>query len=267
MLKAIGLLILAIFGFSILMLLGYVVAGGDMAAFGEVMAGIDGMEPDAIGAQMGQLEGMGGGALGMLLGLFLLLGVSAYIFNYWVRYATFGPDGVAFESFGAALSAAAVNGLKFILIFILIGLVSFVINFVLSSFGLSKGIMEQAAITDMTDQYLAGFTFNIIAVVVTCFVYSAFSANLTQTAIGSDNEGMEHPHTIDFAVVLLLVYSTLVIPLVLTAFTGSDGLFMAVQYTLGFLIFFAIPAAHGLRYRICRDENMQQASEAGSDGS
>lgn len=265
MLKAIGLLVLAIIVFAVLMMLGYVIAGGDITAFGAAMEGMEAADPAAMGAKMGQLEGMGGGILGMLLGLFVLLGVSAYIFNYWVRYATFGQQGVSFETFGRAVSAAAVNGLKFILIFVLILLVSFVINFVLSSFGLSRDIMEQAAVADMTDQYLAGFTFNIIVVVVTCFAYSAFSANLTQTAIGSNEEGMEHPHTIDFAVVLLLIYSTLVIPLILAAFFGSDGLFMTVQYTLGLLILFAIPAAHGLRYRICREQNAGAGTDGGAD--
>jgi len=256
--KAIGLLLLAIVAVVVLMMIGFLVTGGDMAAFSDAVAGIEGMEPEELGRTLGLLSGMGGGILGMFLGLFVLLGISAYIFNYWVRFATFGEERASFSSLGRAASAAAINGLKFILIFFLVGLVSFVINFVLSSFGLSRGIMEQAAITDMTDQYLAGFTFNIIAVVVTCFAYSAFSANLTQTAIGSDEEGMEHPHTIDFAVVLLLVYSTLVIPLIIAAFIGSDGLFMAVQYILGLLILFAIPAAHGLRYRICMAENVKQ---------
>ncbi|MBV1889110.1 MAG: hypothetical protein KUG67_02580, partial [Proteobacteria bacterium] len=141
--------------------------------------------------------------------------------------------------------------------------VAFVLNFVLSSFGLATSVMEQAAITDLTDQYLTGFSFNIIAVVVTCFIYSAFSANLTQTAIGNEQEALENPHTVDFAVVLLLVYAALVVPMILAAITGSDALFMTVQYALGLLIMLAVPAAHGLRYRVCTDEATSETAVAG----
>ena len=253
MLKAIGLLVAAIVGFVILMFGGLLVGGGDLAEIGNALGGVT--DPAVIAERVATLEGAGGGTLGVLLGLFLLVTTAAYVFNFWVRFASFGRDGTAFGTFKRAASAAAVNGFKFILIFILIILVSLVLNFVLSSFGLSKGIMEQAAIPDMTDQYLSGFTFNLIGVVVTCFAYSAFSANLTQTAIGDDQEPLQHPHTMDFAVVLLLIYATLVIPMVIAAFIGSDTLFMAVQYLVGILVWLAIPAAHGLRYRICKEEN------------
>jgi hypothetical protein len=258
MVKAIGLFIIAIILFAILAVGGFVIGGGDAAALVEAFEGQ--ADPAAMGQKLGMMAGMGTGLIGAFLGLFILLGVSAHIFNYWVRFATFGKEGAAFGSFGKAVSAAAVNGLKFIFIVVLIVIASMVINFVLSSLGLSRGIMEQAAITDMTDQYLAGFTFNIIVTVVTCFAYSAFSANLTQTAIGNDEEGLEHPHTMDFAVVLLLVYATLVVPLILAALSSSDGLFMTVQYVMGTLILFAVPAAHGLRYRICSQENVSQGS-------
>lgn len=251
--KAVGLFLVAIVGFVILMFAGLLIGGGDMAAISGSLAGVT--DPVKIAEKMATLDGMGGGALGALLGFFLLIAMTAYIFNFWVRFSSFGREGASFETFGKAASAAAVNGFKFILIFILIILVSLVLNFVLSSFGLSKGIMEQAAIPDMTDQYLSGFTFNLIGVIVTCFAYSAFSANLTQTAIGDDQEPLQHPHTMDFAVVLLLIYATLIIPMVIAAFTGSDTLFMAVQYLVGIIVWLAVPAAHGLRYRICKEEN------------
>ena len=65
MLKAIGLLVLAIIVFAVLMMLGYVIAGGDITAFGAAMEGMEAADPAAMGAKMGQLEGMGGGILGM----------------------------------------------------------------------------------------------------------------------------------------------------------------------------------------------------------
>jgi len=261
--KAIGLFIVAILGFVVLMFAGLLIGGGDMAAIGNSLGGVT--DPAKIAEQMATLDGMGGGALGALLGFLLLISMTAYIFNFWVRFSSFGRDGASFETFGKAAAAASVNGFKFILIFVLIILVSTVLNFVLSSFGLSKGLMEQAAIPDMTDQYLSGFTFNLIVVVVTCFVYSAFSANLTQTAIGDNQEPMQHPHTMDFAVVLLLIYATLIIPMVVAAFTGSDTLFMAVQYLVGIIVWLAIPAAHGLRYRICKEENAGADDAGGAD--
>jgi len=247
--KAVGLLLVGIVGLVLLIFVGFFIAGGDLGLLTSALE--ESPTAEEIGQSLGQMNGIGGGLFGMLLGFVLFLGISAHIFNYWVRYATFGQDGASFGSFGRSASAAAVNGFKFILIFILIGAVVLVINFVLASLGLTASITDQAQITDATDQYLAGFSLNIIAVIVTCFVYSMFSANLTQTAIGNDQEALEHPHAVDFSVVLMIVYSVVVIPMVVLALIGSDLLFMVAQYILGILVMLAIPAAHGLRYRFC----------------
>jgi len=251
-LKAIGLLVAGVLLLVVLTMASFAMAGGSMAAFSAVFEG--NATQEVITQQLAVLDGVGAGLLGLIIGLFILLGLSAHIFNYWVRFATFGKEGASFGSFGAAASAAVINGLKFLLIFILIGVVVLVANFVLSTFGLTASLEDQTSITDSTDQYLAGFSTNIIAVIVTCFIYSIFSANLTQTAIGNDQEALEHPHAMDFSVVLMIIYAALIVPMIITAVIGSDVLFMIVQYVFSVLVMLAIPAAHGLRYRICTSQ-------------
>ncbi len=78
-----------------------------------------------------------------------------------------------------------------------------------------------------------------------------FSANLTYTALQSSTEGMENPYVTDFGVVLIMLYAVFVIPSAIAAFSDIAVLFWVVQFVVGFYITFAIPAAHGVRYRFC----------------
>lgn len=253
-LKAIGLIILAVLVGAILLVIALLASGVDF----EMLRTL----PERM--QSGDFSGMSG-VMGLIIGYFLMLMMiivaAAHIFNYWVRFAAFGKEGAEIKPFGRAVSAALVNGLKFLLIGLLIVLISMIISFVLSSMGLSSGMMEQLAMADAAEQYRAGFASTLISTVAACFVYSVFSANLTQTAIGSDEEGLQHPHAIDFAVVLMLVYAVVIIPTTIAALIGSTGLVYLTQFVFGIFVMFAIPAAHGLRYRICAKENITQVSE------
>jgi len=248
MLKAIGLLLLAIIAGSILL---------------GVFAVLIGIDPSVLQSVLGQVQAGDSSGAGSLLGLLvgyliLVIGivtVFAYIFNYWVRLAAFGPERAKFPTFGRAVSAALVNMIKFVLIGIIVLLVAFVVNFVLQATGLAKAAPTSLADFDFLQAQIDGFAGGLIMTVVSCAIYSLFSSNLTQTALGSDEESLQHPHTVDFAVSLMLIYSVVLIPSMVTALIGSVALFWLVSVLTYFLVVFSVPVAHGLRYQICAGEN------------
>lgn len=232
---------------AILMLVTMFVTGVD----GETLQNLPAILSSGEFPDMG---GIGGFLAGYLLLIFAVVGTVAFIFNYWVRLAAFGPEGAKFPSFKAAVGAAAVNMVKFFLIGVLTIIISLVVTFVLSQFGLSPSLSEQMAAAetaDMAEQTVSSSLSTLIMAIISCLVYSVFSANLTQTSIGSDHEGLEHPHTVDFAIVLFLIYAVVLIPTLLAAYAGFSGVVLTVQIILGFYVLFSAAAAHGLRYRIC----------------
>ncbi|WP_417461944.1 hypothetical protein [Kordiimonas sp.] len=195
----------------------------------------------------------------LLVVVVLVMMVAAYIFNFWVRAGAFGFEHARIKPLGAALSAAFVNGLKFVLIAILLGIVSFVIISILSTLGLTSSFSEQIASSmdqDLAAATRAGILNQIVSLVAGSIIYSLFSANLTQTAMRTDDEGLSHPHTVDFAVVLILVYLVLLVPVTLAGLTGSAVLSTVINLVLGVFVMFAIGVAHGIRYRICRAEEV-----------
>ncbi|TNE63073.1 MAG: hypothetical protein EP335_10495 [Alphaproteobacteria bacterium] len=207
--------------------------------------------------QRGDFGNMGALALFIIIMMVALLWAFAFVFNYWVRAGAFGPSAAAMRPFGKAWGAAGVNMIKLVLITILLGLVSLVVVYVLHAVGLAPSFGEQmqaGANPDIAASTRAGIASNIIVTVVSCIVYSIFSANLTETAVGTGKEGLEHPHTVDFAIVLVLLYAVILIPTTLAGLTGSMGLMLAITYPLYFYVSLAIAAAHGLRYRVCVDE-------------
>ncbi len=127
----------------------------------------------------------------------------------------------------------------------------------LSAVGLAPSFSDQVAITDVTESILTTLTSSIIMVVVSCIVYSVFSANLTQTALRSNAEGLEHPHNVDFAIVLVLLYAIYLVPTVVAALTGSVVLTYIVSLVFVLHLMFTVPVAHGLRYRICVTEKSE----------
>lgn len=228
-----------------------------------VMAGFDpaALENFAQNLQSGDFTGLGSLIAGYFVALVVVLFIAAHIFNYWVNLAVYGKEQARWSFSDGRLSAALVNGLKLLLIGILIGLISVAVTFALSSIGLAPSFSEQMVITDVTESITSTFTSSIIMAVVSCIVYSIFSANLTQTALSSDAEGLEHPHNVDFAIVLVLLYALYLIPTVIAALTGSIVFTYIVSMVFVLHLMFTVPVAHGLRYRICVKEKSEDIFE------
>ena len=230
------------------MFIAVILFGITMAAIGFDLAAL---ESFAQNVQAGDLSGLGGLIVGYFFALLVVLFIAAHIFNYWVNLAVHGKEYARWSFSDGRFGAALVNGLKLLLIGILIGLISVAVTFALSSIGLSPSFTEQMGITDITERITATFTSTIIMAIVSCIVYSMFSANLTQTALQSDDEGLEHPHNVDFAIVLILLYALYLIPTVVAALTGSIVLTYLVSLIFILHLMFTVPIAHGLRYRVC----------------
>jgi len=238
---------------SIAIFFGAIITAGIVLGLTIMIVGFDGAALQNLleNIEAGQFGGLGGLLLGYLFALLAVLFFAAHIFNYWVNLAAFGTSHARWSFSDGRFSAAIVNGLKLLLISILIGLINAAVTFVLSSVGLAPSFSEQIGIIDITESILATLTSSIIMVVVSCIVYSIFSANLTQTALRSNAEGLEHPHNVDFAVVLMLLYAIYLIPTVIAALTGSTALTYAIGLVFVLHLMFTVPIAHGLRYRVC----------------
>lgn len=218
-----------------------------------LLSGFDFSNAEALlqNIQNGQIDGLSGLLLGSIVAVIIFLGVTSHVFNYWVNLSAFGSDAASWSFSDGRFKAMAVNSLKLLLIGILIAIVGLVITLVLSALGLAPSLLDQANNTDPVSQYRDGLAGSIIVTVAYCFIYSLFSANLTYTALQSSSEGMENPYITDFGVVLIMLYAVFVVPSAIAAFIGSTVLFWIIQFVIGFYISFAIPAAHGVRYRFC----------------
>ncbi|UTW54240.1 hypothetical protein [Kordiimonas sp. SCSIO 12610] len=195
--------------------------------------------------------------LAYILGLVLVGPVLAYLFNFWVRFGAYGADRAGYESVGAMISATLVNMLKFIFIILLLGIAVIVALFVMNLSGLAPSFDELAQIAatnDIAAQTRATLLTSVVYLIIICIIYSLFSANLTQTALKSDKEGMEHPHTIDFAIVLFLLYAVVLIPSTIAGLLGSFWGSAIINYVMSVYIGFSVAVAHGIRYRICVPE-------------
>ncbi len=238
---------------SIGMFFGAIVAAVVVVALTMVIVGFDAAVLESLleNIQAGQFGGLGGLALAYLFALLIVLFFAAHIFNYWVNLAAFGKPHARWSFSEGRFSSAVVNGLKLLLISILVGLINVAVTFALSSMELAPSFSDQIGIIDISESILATLTSTIIMVVVSCIVYSMFSANLTQTALRSNAEGLEHPHNVDFAVVLMLLYTIYLIPTVIAALTGSIALTYTISTVFVLHLMFTVPIAHGLRYRVC----------------
>lgn len=198
------------------------------------------------------------GVLGItyLIAIFVVGPVSAYLFNYWVRLGAYGKEGTAFETTKAAVVATLTNMAKFALIFLLMGLVSIVLGFLMVLLGVGAGPDELAA-TMQGHVSVSTVVTNVINLIMICVIYSLFSANLTQTALKSDKEDLKHPHTVDFALVLFLLYLVAFIPGTFVSLLGVMWVNIAMQATVGVYVAFAIAVAHGFRYQICVAEKAE----------
>ncbi|MFC4346941.1 hypothetical protein ACFO5Q_03695 [Kordiimonas lipolytica] len=255
-LKAIGLLVgvVALFIGALI----FVVDASLLQAFQEIAQQGTG-DPNAMAEHIGAMGSLF--LIALIFGILMLLATS-HLFNVGVRVGAYGKEGARFGSFGEAMGAAGVNSLKFFFIGILLVIVSIVIIMVFAALGLGPSFAEQAAAgADLAESTRATLMNNIIVVIVSCVVYSLFSANLTQTALRSDKEGMSHPHTVDFAIVLVLLYAIVLVPVTLAGLAGSMVLMQALNVVLGLVVAIAIGTAHGIRYRICMAENEQKVFE------
>lgn len=254
MFKALGLIVLSLLIAIGVMMLAGMVGVVDVEALRNVEQAIEN----------GQVGGLIGLLPVMLIAMLIVVTAFAYIFNFWVRAGAFGPENAKIRPMGKAFSAASVNMLKFIFIGIILVIAAVVVMGVLSMLGLSGGFgdqMQAAASQDIAAATRAGLMNQIVMTIISCIVYSLFSANLTQTAVGSDREGLKHPHNVDFAIVLFLLYAVLLVPTVLAGLIGSMALMQTLNIVLGLYITFSIGIAHGIRYRICVAENEQKSEE------
>lgn len=212
----------------------------------------------------GNFSGLGAIFLIVVVAVFTALIFFAHIFNYWVTLAAYGAANAKWSFSEGRGHAAAANALKLLLISILITIINAVVIMFLSTLGLAPSFAEQMANTDVSDSLLSGATSNIIGIVVGAAVYSTFSANLTQTAVMSKGEGLEHPHVVDFAIVLVLLYAVYLVPTLLAALSGSDGLVYVVSFALTLHLMFTVPISHGLRFSFCTQA--PTSSNPDSDG-
>lgn len=169
----------------------------------------------------------------------------AWIFNMWVRFGAFGSEGAFFASRADGVKAAAITALKLIFIMILLAIVAIVAVLIFAAIGL---IDLQSATNAATPTLSNALTTNLIALAVISGVYSLFSSNLTQTALGSDSEEVGPPHVFEFAVVLFILDALLVVPLVFMQVFAPVWMTAVFQLVGGVWITAAIPLAHGIRY-------------------
>jgi len=195
------------------------------------------------------------------------------VFNYWVRFAALGQGRALHSTFGGMAKSAIINLIKFFFITLIIGIVLIVVSAGLVAIGLVQPVTTQegidlTSISGFLDYYSQSVTpgqlaVQLISLSVGCVVYSLFSANLTGTALGDEREGLEHPHTLDFAIALLLIDAVVVLPLFLLLMAGFPILSIILNVVVSFPMMAAISIAHGIRYRMClaaRDEGYSGAA-------
>ena len=226
------------------------IAAGIVAAVFIIASGVElgGLEQSI---QQGDPSGLLPLFVAYIPAMFIMLIFAAQVFNYWVTLAAFGQEEAKWSWSEKRFSAAVVNALKLLLLGILLAIVSFVVTSMLSALGLAPSFTEQMQMEDITKSVSATITSTLIMAVASCAVYSLFSANLTQTALRSNAEGLDHPYNVDFAIVLMLLYAIYLVPTTIAALTGSQGLTYLVSFVFLIHLMFTVPIAHGLRYRVC----------------
>lgn len=199
---------------------------------------------------------------------------TSMLFNYAVRLGGLGPVG-AYPGFGTLLSTGVINGLKFIFITILLGIVVGIVAVVLSMFGLVQDPPQpvagagdspmMAALTAAMVQSasLSEIFVTSILTLVICFVYAVFSANLTKTALQDEVSSYETPHTASFAMALFVIYVATQVPTYLFAALGMILPALIASTVFSFISMLLIGISHGVRHRMCAPDG-QMAYEAPS---
>lgn len=169
----------------------------------------------------------------------------AWVFNMWIRYGAFGRSGAFFDRAGESIVAAIVTALKMFFILILLAIVVMVFFLIITGLGILT--VSDAANLESASIVMA-VTINLVAVAVISGVYSLFSSNLTQTAIGSQVEEVGPPHVLEFAIVLFILEAIFLVPLIILQSAMLVWLTVIFQLVAGVWITAAIPLAHGVRY-------------------
>lgn len=213
-------------------------SGTDMATLEAILNGDTGAFPAA------NSDASAGAALSVLFGILSFFVAYAWVFNMWIRFGAFGADGAFFESVTQGIGAAVITALKLFFISILLGIVGLVFMLILAAFGLVSLETAGALNTSVTDIMMS----NLISIGVISGVYSLFSSNLTQTALGTDAEEIGPPHVFEFGLVLFALNAVLLIPLALLQLVLPVWFVFILQFVGGFWLTAAIPLAHGIRY-------------------
>lgn len=203
------------------------------------------------------------GIIGILVA-FAMVTLFAGLFNYLVRLGALGPSR-SFNSFKKMLSAAAVNGMKFIFISLILGVAVIIVSMVMAIFipVETTADFDPASIKTLQDAItaykaalkeqltLSAIITSVIFTFVVSGIYAVFSANLTKTALDDTHSSYETPHTFDFALVLFILYMVNAGVQYLTILSGSTVLMFGGSFVIGYLSFALIAIAHGVRHRMC----------------
>lgn len=169
----------------------------------------------------------------------------AWIFNMWIRFGAFGREGAFFPTTGESVQAALVTALKLFLIGVVLGLVVLTAFAILAMVGL---VSLDPATAAEGQTLVSAITSNLIFLAVISGIYSLFSSNLTQTAIGSSKEEIGPPSVADFAIVLFLINAIFIIPLLVVQELLPVVVVLILQLLGSIWTTSAVPLAHGLRY-------------------
>lgn len=210
--------------------------GLDMAALQEMANGgqpeMKNVSPDFFGTSF------------LIILLAMLFGY-AWIFNMWIRFGAFGKAGAFFPTAGESIQAALITALKLLLIGVVLGLVVLTAFVILAAVGLVS--LDPDAVAD-GQTLVSAISSNLIFLAVVSGVYSLFSSNLTQTAIGSSREEIGPPSVADFAIVLFLINALFIIPILIVQEILPVVMVLILQLIGSIWTTSAVPLAHGLRY-------------------
>lgn len=211
-----------------------------------------------------------GSMVASIVVLIVILGISLTIsgvmFNYFIRLGALGPS-LAFVKDNNFAKIGFLNGLKFIPILLLSLLVISIVSAVLSMLGVKLTPEIPMDITIFKNEGFKAFyehvksvmppynigmaADNLLSLVIISAIFSFFSANLSKTALGDDVSDYETPHTMDFAVVLLIINLVSFIPVTIFSLLQFENVAMGVSILAGFVVSSAIAIAHGVRHRMC----------------
>lgn len=234
--------------------------------------------PDLVFASIGMTVGLVAflaivvpilGVLAGVAAIIIGLAIVGFTFNIWARLGAYGRARVTDQKPLRIAQMAIFTGLKIVLIVLLIGVVQGAVGFVLESAGLSGTSVEmplnENGGLDMmnvpwADILSAGVATTVLSIVISCYGYSFFSANLTSTALDLPSDSsLTHSNVTDFAVVLILLYGAAYGVQVVVAFTGQDTAAAIAAFVSSLWATFAVAYAHGARYRVAGNVGPDQS--------